>query len=225
MKDKEKITRICFVLVESFEYFITLFVSGTMLGYLLDTIGFSDSVQGILGTVTTFACSAQLFALFLSEKKVKGICAAGNIINQAAFVILYLLPLSSLSSNTKTVLLVALLIIGHVINNAIRPSKLAMFMDSVPMDKRGGFTAVKEMISLAGGIAISLALGRIADIYRSRDGLPTKEYYVICAIALLLMTLIHTASMLLATEKPLQPTNKAPVSAVIRRISKNAKSR
>ena len=222
MKDKEKITRICFVLVESFEYFITLFVSGTMLGYLLDTIGFSDSVQGILGTVTTFACSAQLFALFLSEKKVKGICAAGNIINQAAFVILYLLPLSSLSSNTKTVLLVALLIIGHVINNAIRPSKLAMFMDSVPMDKRGGFTAVKEMISLAGGIAISLALGRIADIYRSRDGLPTKEYYVICAIALLLMTLIHTASMLLATEKPLQPTNKAPVSAVIRRISKNA---
>ena len=221
MEKQEKVTRIAFVFCETFEYFITLFVTGTMLGYLLDTVGFSDSLQGILGTVSTFACGAQLFALFLSGKKVKGICALGNVINQSCFAILYLFPLTSISSDLRTVLLVILLILGHIINNAVRPSKLAMYMDSVPMGKRGSFTAVKEMISLAGGIIVSLVMGRVADTFRSSDGLPTKEYYVICAIALLLMTLIHTASVLVATEKESCDTERVPLSDTIKRISKN----
>ena len=73
MEKKRKITRVSFVLADSFEYFISLFVTGTMLSYLLDTVGFSDSLQGVLGTVATFACGAQLFTLFLSEKRVKGV--------------------------------------------------------------------------------------------------------------------------------------------------------
>ena len=221
MEKQEKVTRVAFVFCETFEYFISIFVTGTMLGYLLDTVGFSDSLQGILGTISTFACATQLFALFLSGKRVKKICTLGNLINQSCFVILYLFPLTSLSSDVRTVLLVILLTLGHIINNAVRPSKLAMYMDSVPMGKRGSFTAVKEMISLAGGIIVSLVMGRVADTFRSSDGLPTKEYYVICAIALLLMTLIHTASVLVATEKESVDTERVPLSDTIKRISKN----
>ena len=207
---------------EAFEYFISLFVTGTLLGYLLDTLGFSDSLQGILGTVATFSCGAQLFALFLSGKRVKKICTVGNLINQSFFVILYLFPLFDLNKNARTAILVILLIAGHFINNAVRPSKLAMYMESVPLDKRGGFTAVKEMISLAGGIAVSVIMGRVADTYRSADGLPTREYYVICAITLLLMTLIHTGSVVMATEKTDKDKKSVPVGAVMKRISKNA---
>ncbi|MBR5140299.1 MAG: MFS transporter [Clostridia bacterium] len=221
MKNKERTTRVAFVLVEGFEYFITLFVTGTMLGYLLDTVGFSDSLQGIIGTVSTFACGAQLFALFLSGKRVKRICTVTNVINQLGFVILYLFPLFNLSANIKTALLLILLIGGHLLNNAIRPSKLTMFMDSVPLDARGSFTAVKEMISLAGGIVVSLVMGRVADTYRDTDGLPTREYYLICAAALLLMTLIHTASMLISTEKTKVSENRPRLCDTIKRISKN----
>ena len=210
------------MICETFEYFISLFVTGTLLGYLLDTLGFSDSLQGILGTVATFSCGAQLFALFLSGKRVKKICTVGNLINQSFFVILYLFPLFDLNKNARTAILVILLIAGHFINNAVRPSKLAMYMESVPLDKRGGFTAVKEMISLAGGIAVSVIMGRVADTYRSADGLPTREYYVICAIALLLMTLIHTGSVVMATEKTDKNKKSVPVGAVMKRISKNA---
>lgn len=206
---------------EAFEYFISLFVTGTMLGYLLDTLGFSDSLQGILGTVATFTCGAQLFALLLSGRRVKKICAIGNTVNQAAFVILYLFPLFKLDGNVKTAILTVLLIGGHLLNNAVRPSKLAMYMDSVPLDKRGGFTAYKEMISLAGGIVVSLVMGRIADVYRSSDGLPTKEYYVICAIALVIMTLIHTLSVAVATEKESPSAERAPLTEVMQRIAKN----
>lgn len=210
------------MICETFEYFISLFVTGTLLGYLLDTVGFSDSLQGILCTVATFSCGAQLFALFLSGKRVKKICTVGNLINQSFFVILYLFPLFDLNKNARTAILVILLIVGHIINNAVRPSKLAMYMESVPLDKRGGFTAVKEMISLAGGITVSLVMGRIADTYRSADGLPTREYYLICAIALVLMTLIHTGSVVMATEKTDKDKKSVPVGAVMKRILKNA---
>lgn len=220
-KRNQKITRIAFVICETFEYFITLFVTGTMLGYLLDTVGFSDSMQGILGTVATFACGAQLFALFMSGKRVKKLCAIGNTINQTCFVILYLFPLSSISPNLRTALLVILLIVGHIINNAVRPSKLTMYMDSVPTGTRGRFTAVKEMTSLAGGIVVSLVMGRVADTFRSTDGLPTKEYYVICAIALALMTLIHFASVVAATEKTIKDTEKVSFKETMKRIASN----
>ena len=210
------------MICETFEYFISIFVTGTLLGYLLDTLGFSDSLQGILCTVATFSCGAQLFALFLSGKRVKKICTVGNLINQSFFVILYLFPLFDLNKNARTAILVILLIVGHIVNNAVRPSKLAMYMESVPLDKRGGFTAVKEMISLAGGITVSLVMGRIADTYRSADGLPTREYYVICAVTLVLMTLIHTGSVVAATEKTDKDKKSVPVGAVMKRISKNA---
>ena len=210
------------MICETFEYFISIFVTGTLLGYLLDTVGFSESLQGILGTVATFSCGAQLFALFLSGKRAKKICAVGNLVNQIGFIILYLFPLFDLNKNAKTVTLVILLILGHLINNAVRPSKLAMYMDSVPLDKRGRFTAIKEMISLAGGIAVSLTMGRVADTYRSANGLPTKEYYVICALTLLFMTLIHTTSVLSASEKTAKTSKKAPIKSTVKRIARSS---
>ena len=219
----ERVTRIAYVINAAFEYFISLFVTGTMLGYLLDTVGFSDSLQGVLGTVATFTCGAQLFAIFLSEKRVKRICIAGNLINQICFIILYLFPFFDLSTKERTVILLILLIGGHIINNAVSPSKIAMYMDSVQLNKRGSFTAIKEMISLAGGIALSLVMGRIADIFRSADGLPTKEYYVICAVALVVMTLIHTGSVVAATEKTAPPAEKTSLNTTVKRIVKNTK--
>ena len=87
------------MICETFEYFISIFVTGTLLGYLLDTVGFSESLQGILGTVATFSCGAQLFALFLSGKRAKKICAVGNLVNQIGFIILYLFPLFDLNKN------------------------------------------------------------------------------------------------------------------------------
>lgn len=201
MRTGERGTRIAFVICEAFEYFISIFVTSTMLGYLLDTAGFSDSLQGILGTVATFTCGAQLFALFLHGRRVKRISAIGNLINEGCFVLLYLLPFVRIDADTRTALMVVLLLLGHLIKNAINPSKLAMYMESVPLERRGGFTAMKEMISLAGGIAISIVMGRVADIYRDADGLPTGEYYVICAVALALLTIVQTGSVVAADEK------------------------
>jgi len=221
MKNPDKITRIAYVIQAAFEYFISLFVTGTMLGYILDTLGFSDAVQGIICTVATFTCGAQLFALVISGRRVKRIVTVGHIINQSCFVIIYLLPLFSLPPEIKTALLVVLLFVGHIIHNAINPSMITWYMASVPNENRGRFTAVKEMISLAGGIAVSFLFGRVADVYRDADGMPTRPYYVICAVTLLIMTVIHAATHVVAEEKPPIATERVSFKEKLYRISKN----
>ena len=139
---------------------------------------------------------AQLFSLFLSGKAVKRIVTIGHLINQFCFVLLYLLPIFDIPAGIKTVLLLVLLFSGHIINNAINPAKITWLMSHVHDNKRGSFTAAKEMVSLAGGIAVSVILGAVADTFRSSDGAPTNTYYVICCIALFIMMAIHTATLI-----------------------------
>ena len=152
LKDKDKVTRIAYILEAGFEYFMSLFVTGTMLGYLLDTLGLSDALQGIISTVATFTCGAQLFALMLVGRKRKWIVTGGHLINQSCFVLLYLLPIFDLPPAVKTALVLVLLFTGHIISNAVSPVKVTWMMGSVQDKNRGRFTALKEMISLAGGI-------------------------------------------------------------------------
>lgn len=218
MKDHDKRTRIAYLIEAGFEHFIALFVTGTMLGYILDTLGFSDAMQGIISTVATFTCGAQLFALLLVGKRRRRIVTLGHFINQSCFALLYLLPLFDLGPNTRTVLLVGLLFTGHIINNAINPAKITWLMGSVKNEHRGRFTAVKEMLSLAGGIAVSVGFGRVADVYRSADGMPTRPYYVICSIALTLMMLIHTATLLVSREKPEPTPERTSVRSTVARL-------
>ena len=221
MKDTDKTTRIAYIIEAGFEYFISLFVTGTFLGYILDALGFSDAMQGIISTVASFTCGAQLFALFLSGKRAKRIVTIGHAINELAFVLLYLLPIFDISSGAKAAILLVLLFSGHIINNAINPAKITWLMTSVPNEKRGSFTAVKEMISLAGGMAVSLGLGRVADIYRDSSGAPTATYYRICCIALFILMTIHTAALLVSTEKPTPERKPVPVKLVVKKLIRN----
>jgi MFS family permease len=222
MQRNDRVTRIAYVIEAAFEYFISLFVTGTMLGYILDTLGFSDALQGIISTVATFTCGAQLFAIFLSGRR-KRIVTIWHSINQLCFVLLYLFPIVNLPANVKSILLLILLFMGHILNNAINPSKITWLMESVPNRMRGRFTAWKEMISLAGGMIVSLVFGRIADIYRDADGMPTTPYYVICTAALLIMMLIHTATLIVSTEKePIKCSNPS-IKETLYRMAHNTR--
>ena len=222
MKNTDKRTRIAFIAEEGFNYFTTLFVTSTMLGYILDTLGFSDALQGIISTVATFTCGAQLFSLMLVGHRVKRIVTIATLINQATFALLYLLPLFDISPNARTAILLVLLFAGHIIGNAVTPVRITWLMTSVENSKRGSFTALKEMISLAGGILISLVFGRIADIFRDADGLPTTPYYIICAVALIIMTGLHTVSLLFSAEKPLPKAEMPSLKRTLYNMSHDA---
>ena len=219
MKNSDRKTRIAYILEAGFEYFISLFVTSTFLGYILDAVGISDAWQGIILNVATFSCAAQLFALFFSGRRVKRIVTIGHTVNQLAFTLLYLLPIFSISPALKTLLLLSFLFLGHILGNAVNPAKINWLMQSVEDKKRGSFTAVKEMISLAGGIVVSVSLGRIADTFRDSAGNPTETYYYICCLALFLLTVLHTVTLLVAREKePAVQKERASVGQVAKKI-------
>ena len=223
MKNGNKVTEVAYIIEAGLEYFISLFITGTMLGYILDTLGFSDAMQGIISTVATFTCGAQLFALVLAGRKRKHIVTVGHLINQACFSVLYLLPLLTLPPQVKTALLLLLLFAGHIVNNAINPAKVTWLMSAVPDERRGRFTAIKEMISLAGGIAVSLGMGAVADTFRDASGMPTRPYYVICAVALTVMMVLHTVSLLVSRERPEWVTPRIPVRETVAGMLRNKK--
>lgn len=220
-KDKDRVTRIAYIIEAGFEYFMSLFVTGTMLGYVLDTLGLSDALQGVISTVATFTCGAQLFALLLVGRKRKWIVTCGHLINQSCFALLYLLPIFDLSPAVKTALVLILLFAGHVINNAINPAKITWLMGSVQNKNRGRFTALKEMISLGGGIAVNLSFGVVADTFRDGNGMPTRPYYIICMSALFLMMAIHTVTLLVSHEKDEAVGQRIPVREAIGRMVRN----
>ena len=222
MNNNDKITRIAYILEAGFEYFISIFVTSTMLGYILDSFGFSDAAQGIISTAATFTCAAQIFfSMFLAGRRVKRLITILHIVNQLCFVILYMLPIFNIPTGAKSIILLVLLFAGNIIGNGLTPAKSTWLMSSVDPAHRGSFTAVKEMISLAGGIAVSLIFGAVADNFRDSNGMPTTPYYIICTAALFLMTVIHTVTLIVSSEKPLPTVNQASFGKTLSRMVKN----
>lgn len=86
---------------------------------------------------------------------------------EAAFTLLYVTPFFPASSTAKTVIFTALMLIGFALNNVANPPKTDRFMKSVDKDKRGVFTANKEIASLISGMAFSLLLGYVIDGFKA----------------------------------------------------------
>ena len=201
MKDKTRITRLGFVTDEAFNYFIQILVTTTFLGYILSAVGIDEALQGIINTLTTICMSAQLLSPLLAGRRVKRIVTVGMLVAHLSFAAIYLIPISALPKGWTPVVLVLLLVIGNAVNNAVQPSRLLWFISFVDKNKLGRFTAVKEIISLLGGIVISLGFGVVADAYRMENGNPKPEYYIICFVALLLMTAVNTVALIASDEK------------------------
>ena len=164
--------------------------------------------------------SAQLLAPLFGGRRVKRIVTVGMLISHLSFAVIYLLPISAIPRGATPIILVILLVVGNAVNHAVQPSRLLWFMAFIDDDKLGRFTAVKEIISLIGGVVISLGFGVIADTFRMENGDPEPEYYLICFAALLLMTVINTVSLVISDEKEpasLQKnTNKSEIISVVK---------
>lgn len=224
MKDKRRLTRIGFVADESFNYFISLFVTTTLLGYITDSLGFSDAEQGIISAIPTLCLLAQLLAPAFSGMRSKKLVTIGMPIAHFAFLCIYLFPLFDKNEGIYgfiPYIVIALLFIGNFINNALNSTRLVWFMKSVDDDKRGSFTAVKEMISLAGGIVISLALGRIADAYRSDDGTPDSKYYILCAVIIGVLLLLNFVSLVVSEDESELPKINQNCRIDLRKLYQN----
>ena len=213
-KDAYKGSRVLYILEATFEYFISLLVSGAYLAKLTDAVGMNDTVTGILSSFVSLGCGFQMIAIFLANKRpVKHWVTVLHSINQLSFALIYLVPFTPLTRAAKIALFVALLLIGHIINNIVNSPKINWFMSLVDDKKRGRFTAKKEMVSLIGGMLFSFAMGAVIDRFEAVGDL--NGAFIVCGISVFFLMLLHSATLLFSKEKDVAEVEKTSAKQLL----------
>ncbi len=218
--DQYKTSRIMYILEAAIEYFFSIAVGTVYLAKLTAYIGMTDALTGILSAFVSLGCGFQLIAIFLSNKRpVKRWVTLLHVISQTLFAAIYLVPIVPISRTIKTILFVVMLLLAHIIHNIINSPKINWFMSLIEDDKRGKFTANKEIVSLVSGIAFSYGLGFVIDYFEKIGNL--RLAFIICGIGLLVLMGLHTITLITSKEKEFEPTEKVSVSGTIKGLLQN----
>lgn len=188
-----------YILEAGLEYLISILVAGSYLATLTKELGFSDSLTGILSSVISLGCLFQLLSIFIRREAVKSLVIVMSILNQLLFMFLYVVPIIHISSQAKTFLFVICIFSAYLIYNIAHPKKINWLMSLVDNQHRGRFTANKEISSLLAGMFFSYGMGTLIDFYNEQGRQRTA--FVISAMVIFILMLLHTASMLLAPEQ------------------------
>ena len=220
-KDVYKFSRLMYIIEAALEYFVSLAVGTVYLAKLAEYIGLSDSLTGILSSFVSLGCGFQLIAIFLANKRpVKRWVTLLHTVSQALFAMIYLIPVFTFTQTEKTVLFIGSLLVAHIIHNAINPPKINWYMSLVDNDKRGRFTANKEIVSLISGMAFSYGLGAIMDHFEALGDIRTA--FIICGIGVFGLTVLHSITLLVSQEKPVRvEERRESVGASLKNLFKN----
>jgi predicted MFS family arabinose efflux permease len=219
-KDEYATSRFLYILEATFEYFIALLCGGAYIAKLSTSLGVSDSLTGILTAVVSLGGTFQIVAIFLSQKRrVKRLVTLLHTLNQLAFTLVYLTPFFPLSATGKIVLFVIFLLLGHIVNSIVNSPKQTWYMSLVDDEKRGDFTATKEIVSLIGGMTFTFIIGLVIDNFEEAGNL--NGAFIFCGIAIFVLTLLHTSTLLFSKEKPVIDNKKTPLSQSVKGIFKN----
>ena len=221
MKDKYKLSRLMYILEAGFEYFISVLVGGAYLAKVSSSIGISDSLTGILTSFVSLGCTFQIVAIFLVNKRpVKRWVTLLHTLNQLFFALIYLTPFIEISNDAKIIFFILFLLGGHVINNVVNSPKINWFMSLVDDDKRGNFTANKEIVSLIGGMIFSRLIGFVIDKFEADGNLQSS--FLFCGLGIFVLTILHTTTLLVSKEKPTN-TDKQPTTKILKELLKDKK--
>lgn len=197
-----KRTQVMYIIQAMLEYLVSIVVSSTFLVNITKELGMSDSLTAIISAIISLGQVFQLGSLALRQHKVKGMVIGLSILNQLLFMALYIIPLFGGNKNMKIVIFTAVIIAAYLFYNVVHPKKINWFMSFVNDDIRGRFTSVKEAISLVAGVAFNFAIGAVIDHYEAKGDMRTA--FVISAIAICVLTVLHTLTMILSSEKELE---------------------
>ncbi len=192
----DKRMRVIYVIEAMLEYFVALGVSNTYLPRLCDEIGVSDAFKPVIIGIGTIGCSAQLLTLLVYNKAPFKIwITIAQTVAHLFYASLWFVPSLRTPETVKLIAFVAFMLFATTLQNVVYAPKAAWMMSFVDEDKRGRFTAVKEIVSLIGGILFTLAFGKVAD----GDG---EQAFALCGVITLASGVLHTISLAVLHEKP-----------------------
>ena len=221
-KDPYRFSRLMYILEAAFEYFISLLMIGAYIAKVSTSIGLSDSATGILTSFVSLGLGFQCVAIFLADKTpVKRWVSLLHIINQLCFALVYFVPFIRVPQQAKIIMFIVFLLMGHIINNIVNSPKTKWFMDLVDDNKRGTFTATKEIVSLLGAMVFTFATSAVIDYFEANGDVYAS--FLFCGIGIFILTLFHTATLLLSKEKEVAKIEKKSFKASLGELFQNKK--
>ena len=154
-----KVSRQAYIWQCTFDYFISLLVTDAFLAKLLSSMGIADSVIGIISSLVSFAFLFQLCTIFVAQKitNAKKICVFFETASSFLFMSLYLLPFLDISKETKTAIVTGAVILAYFSKYLVATILFKWANSYVDPGKRGSYSAIKEMVSLATGMIFTFA--------------------------------------------------------------------
>lgn len=216
--DVRKRAQRLYVVQAAAEYLISILVTGSFLATLTKEIGMSDGLTGILSSIISLGCLFQMMSALLGPRKVKGFVVALSVTNQLLFLLLYVIPLLGVGKPVKTAAFVVVILAAYAVFNFAHPPKINWLMSLVEDERRGRFTANKEMVSLLAGMAFSFIMGTLVDHFAAKGQIRTA--FLLSAVVMFILLILHTVSLVFTVQiKPQDEPNKksfAELGRVIR---------
>lgn len=192
-----KRSRASYMIQCTIEYFVSLLVADAFLAKLLSYIGISDSLVGIISSFVSLAFLFQLLSIALVKvmKNTKRTVITFDTISQTFFMGIYAVPFIPVSQVVKTVIVILMLLVAYVFKYLVIGIYFKWANSFVSPDKRGVYSATKEMISLITGIFFTLAIGYVVDQYT--EGGNIEGSFVFLGVMLLILNVANFISLVL----------------------------
>lgn len=208
--------RLCYILEETFNYLITILLTGSYLAKLTSTLGFSDGLTAILSTINTLGCSMQLLSVALFRKGTYKRRITGMfMLSQLLFTLLYIVPFVQIPYGIRAALFITFILLGQIFLNSVLTPRTNWYMSFVDNKERGVFTARKEAISLVCGILFQFGMSAMIDYWEAKRDL--RVSLAICAVVILALSVGHTLSLVFTKDTEM-PKNKQPLFQQIKSI-------
>ncbi len=196
-----KRSRFLFMLQAAFEYLIAiLMVEGTVLAELTDSLGFNTAQTGVLYSLISLGCLFQIVSMLFTRRSVKKFSIIISIINQALFMLLYVIPGVPINASVKRAIFVVCIITAYALLYIGNPKINYWRISLVEVNRRGRYNAYMQMISLVLGMAFSFGMGAMVDRYKSINQMNTA--FIICALTILGLSIIHQLTLFFVIELP-----------------------
>ncbi len=216
---KFKRSRLMYIFEAALEYLISILVTGPFLATITKELGVSDSLTGILSSVISLGCLFQLLSLSVRKLKVKKLVVVFSVINQAFFMLLYVIPLTGAKNQIKILLFAVLICAAYIIYNFAHPKKISWLMSLVDEGGRGAFTANKEIVSLVCGMLFSFLMGAVIDRFAEAGQIRTA--FILSTAVIFALMLLHTLTMIFTAERETPDCKSGNLLAGVKELAKN----
>lgn len=190
-------SRKAYIAESTFEYLVSILVTDAFLAKVLTYMGMDDVTIGVISSLTSFAFLFQLLSLYVMRhlRNTKRTVILFKMFSQILFLSVYLIPFLPFGITVKTGVVVSCILIAYLGLYTVSSLSFRWGNSYVAPDKRGEYSAGKEIVSLISGIVFTLVTGRMIDHYEAKGNMQIA--FLLVAILMLVLNICDFISLLL----------------------------